>query len=98
MVREKLNPLTKMTLSSLIVQNVHSRDLIGELARKQVNNPEDFEWISQMRYYFNPKKQSVKVKMVTTKLAYCNEFLGNTSRLVITSLTDRCYRTLMSAL
>ena len=52
MVSEKLNPLTKMTLSSLIVQNVHSRDLIENLARKRVNDLEDFEWICQMRYYF----------------------------------------------
>lgn len=51
-----------------------------------------------MRYYYNEKDSSVEVKMITTVLAYCNEFLGNTGRLVITSLTDRCYRTLMSAL
>ena len=52
MVREKLNHLTKLTLSSLIVQNVHSRDLIENLARKRITDLEDFEWISQMRYYY----------------------------------------------
>ena len=68
MVREKLNPLTKMTLSSLIVQNVHSRDLIENLARKRINDLEAFEWICQMRYYFVQKSLSVSVRMITTEL------------------------------
>lgn len=56
----------------------------------------DFEWSAQMRMYF--EKESVFIKMMQATVEYGYEYLGNSSRLVVTPLTDRCYRTLMGAI
>ena len=98
MVRDKLPELLRLTLSSLIVIEVHARDIVESLARSRISSVDDFNWINNMRYYFDKTNETVQVSMIMTDLTYNNEFLGNTGRLVITPLTDRCYRTLMSAL
>lgn len=52
-----------------------------------------------MRYYWEEKHKDMTmwVKIVNASIKYAFEYLGNSSRLVITPLTDRCYRTLMGA-
>jgi len=49
-----------------------------------------------LRYYW--EDNDVWVRIINCRLDYNYEYLGNSSRLVITALTDRCYRTLCGAI
>ncbi|XP_053577059.1 dynein axonemal heavy chain 1 [Bombina bombina] len=96
LVRGKLSRMQRSVLSALIVIEVHAKDVAARLIEENVNSVNDFEWISQLRYYWT--QDDLYVRAVNAEFLYGYEYLGNTGRLVITPLTDRCYLTLTGAL
>lgn len=95
-MRSDLNVQERITLKALVVIDVHARDVVIDLMAKEIKSVYDFDWSAQLRYYWE-ENDTLRVKMVTAIIDYGYEYLGNSLRLVITPLTDRCYRTLLGA-
>lgn len=87
LVRTDLSKIGRMTMSALIVIEVHARDVVNKMLEEEVTSPNDFEWVSQIRYYWHD--DNMWLRAVNAEFAYGYEYLGNTLRLVITPLTDR---------
>ncbi|CAM9108221.1 unnamed protein product, partial [Ectocarpus fasciculatus] len=96
LVRGELNSAARITVGALTVIDVHARDVIKKLVDEEVETMDNFGWTSQLRYYWT--EDDLSAQMVAATRPYGYEYLGNSFRLVITPLTDKCYLTLMGAL
>ncbi|XP_069917498.1 dynein axonemal heavy chain 9 isoform X4 [Oryctolagus cuniculus] len=64
----------------------------------QVDNAQAFLWLSQLRHRWDDETKHCFANICDAQFLYSYEYLGNTPRLVITPLTDRCYITLTQSL
>lgn len=81
---------------------VHQRDVTRMLVKNHISNTKSFDWLTEMRFYFDPKNadvlQQLSIHMANAKFNYGFEYLGVQEKLVQTPLTDRCYLTMTQAL
>ena len=98
LIRTDLNSLERKKINTLIVVDVHARDIVDRFVRDSILNAREFEWESQLRFYWEQAVNDIRIRQCTGTFTYGYEYQGLNGRLVITPLTDRCVMTLTTAL
>ena len=87
-----LGSLTKgqrQKVMTICTIDVHSRDLVSKLITTKVTSINSFTWKSQLRHIWEEELEDCMVQICDARFTFQHEYLGNTPRLVITSLTER---------
>lgn len=97
-VRSPLSSNDRKKFNSVLIIDVHARDIIDGFVRDSIMDAKEFEWESQLRFYWEKEPDELVVRQCTGEFGYGYEYMGLNGRLVITPLTDRIYLTLTQAL
>lgn len=88
----------RQKIMTICTIDVHSRDVVSKMILQKVENANAFQWQSQLRHRWDREQEDCFANICDAEFRYDYEYLGNTPRLVITPLTDRCYITLTQSL
>ncbi|CAG7717651.1 unnamed protein product [Allacma fusca] len=94
----ELTSQERQKVMTICTIDVHSRDVVGKLVQMRIETGSAFQWQSQLRHRWDEQEEDCFSNICDAQLRYLHEYLGNTPRLVITPLTDRCYITLTQSL
>lgn len=98
LVLGKLLKSDRIKIITIITLDVHGRDVVQKLIDDKVEGAEAFLWQQQLRFYWLAQTMDCEIRICDFRTKYFYEWIGNTGRLVITPLTDRCYVTLTMGL
>ena len=98
LVIEVRTDLSSNDRKKINTQIIHARDVVDRFVRDSIMDEAEFEWESQLRFYWDKNSDELLVRQCNGVFDYGYEYMGLNGRLVITPLTDRCYLTITQAL
>lgn len=72
--RSRLNKIERNKTVSLITIEVHARDVLDKLSRSGCCAAADFEWVSQLRFYWDKESDDCVVRQVLSVFKYGYEY------------------------
>ena len=65
MVRAPLNKITRKKVNTLLIIDVHARDIVDGFVRESILNAKEFSWESQLRFYWDRDLDDCVIKQCT---------------------------------
>ncbi|PNF33091.1 Dynein heavy chain 10, axonemal [Cryptotermes secundus] len=97
-VRSHLTKIHRRKFNTVLIIDIHARDTIEAFVRDSILNAQEFEWETQLKFYWWKPFDNLVVRQCTGSFDYGYEYMGLSGRLVVTPLTDRIYLTMTHAL
>lgn len=69
-VREDLDNITRKKVNTLLIIDVHARDIVAGFVRDCVVSPKDFAWESQLRFYWERDMDDCVIRQCTGTFRY----------------------------
>lgn len=74
LIRTDLDNLTRKSVNTLIILDVHAKDIVERFVRDSILDAREFEWESQLRFYWDKKKDDILIKQCTGNFDFCYEY------------------------
>jgi len=88
-IRGNLTKIQRLKITSMVTNEIHARDVTERMYRKDCRDLNGFDWLQQLRFYWDKEENDCIVRQTNTFFLYGYEYLGNSGRLVITPLSER---------
>lgn len=80
-VREDIPKNTRIKVNTLLIVDVHARDIIDGFVRDSILDTREFAWESQLRFYWDRDRDDIVIKQCTGAFQYGYEYMGECCRL-----------------
>lgn len=76
-IRTNLTKIQRLKIVGLVTIEVHARDIIEKLIKTGTNDVTAFDWLSQLRVYWDrvSEDESQIMKLTARLASYCDEYL-----------------------
>ena len=74
LVRTDLNSLDRRKINMLIIVDVHARDIVDRFVKDSILDSREFEWESQLKFYWKLDDNDIRVQQCTGVFTYGYEY------------------------